>query len=152
VASDHDHSSAGAQAQAQVRTDNHSQDGPHGQAAVQAPALPPGPRAVVDSYFAAINHRDWPRVWQLGGDNSSPSYRKMVDNYASTDKDVIRAISVSGDHAIVQVRAYETDGQFEVYQMYFVVSDGVIVRATQQLLTTGPDGRVTKPDGGATKT
>jgi Protein kinase domain len=140
VASDHDHASlhagAGAQ-QAQVRADNRNQDSAAG---AEAPALPPGPLAVVDSYFAAINHRDWRRVWRLGGEASSPSYSKMIDDYSSIDKDVIRAISVTGNHAVVQVRAYEADGQSRLYQMYFVISDGVIVRATQQLLRTVPDG------------
>jgi serine/threonine protein kinase len=139
VASEHDHAGAGS-AQAQVRTDNRNQDSTHLQAGAGAPVTPPGPRAVVDSYFAAINRREWRRVWRLGGENSSPSYRKMVDDYSSTDRAVIRAISVTGDHAVVRVRAYETDGQLRVYQMYFVISDGVIVHATQQLLTTKPDG------------
>jgi len=142
VASDHDHASlhAGAGArQAEVRADNRNQDSAHNRAGAEAQALPPGPRAVLNSYFAAINNRDWRRVWRLGGENSSPSYRKMVDDYSSIDRDVVRAIRVTGDHAVVRVRAYDADGQYQLYQMYFVISDGVIVRATQQLLTTEPD-------------
>jgi Protein kinase domain len=153
VASDHDHASLHAGThQAEVRADNRTQNGAHSQAGAQAAVLPPGPRTVVDSYFTAINDRDWPRVWRLGGENSNPSYSKMVDDYSSTDKDVVRAISVSGDHAIVRVRAYEADGQYRVYQMYFVIQNGMIVRATQQLLTTGHDDRAAKTDGSATKT
>jgi hypothetical protein len=142
VASDHDHGSlhAGASArQAQVRADNRNQDGAGSEVGAQVQAPPPGPQAVVDSYFAAINSRDWPRVWRLGGDNPS-LYRKMVDDYSSIDRDVIRTVSVTGGHAVVRVRAYESDGQYRVYLMNFVISDGVIVRATQQLLTTEPDG------------
>jgi hypothetical protein len=138
VASDHDHASlhAGASArQAQVRADNRNQDSGRSEVGAEAPAAPPGPQAVVDSYFAAINNRDWRRVWRRGGENSSPSY----DDYSVIDRDDVRAISVSGDHAVVRVRAYEANGQFRLYQMYFVISDGVIVRATQQLLTTVPD-------------
>ena len=142
VASDHDHASlrAGAGArQAQVRADNRSQDGAGSEVGAQAQAPPSGPQAVVDSYFAAINSRDWPRVWRLGGENPS-LYRKVVDDYSSADRDVIRTVSVTGGHAVVRVRAYESDGQYRVYLMNFVISDGVIVRATQQLLTTEPDG------------
>jgi hypothetical protein len=161
VASHHDDAAARAGAlppQAQVGADNRSKPS---QGAPQV--TPPGPRAVVDSYFTAINHREWQRVWRLGGDNSNLSYRKMIDGYSNTDREAIRAIDVSGDHAIVRVRAYETDGGFQVYQMDFVIQDGVIVHATRQLLTAEPnsaaaqpysaaaqpDGTATKPDGRA---
>ena len=109
--------------------------------------MPPGPQAVVDSYLAAINQRDW----RLRGENGSPSYQEMAVGYSGSERDVIRTISVDGDHAVVRVRAYQTDGDFQVYQMYFVVQDGVIVHATQQLLPTVPDGQAAKPPGSATK-
>ena len=38
----------------------------------------PGPRAVVRDYFDAINARDWPEVWRIGGDHMSPTYHSMV--------------------------------------------------------------------------
>jgi hypothetical protein len=157
VASDHDHvmtrASTVAQ-QNQIRTDN---GGQHGEESVHALAPRTGPRAVVDSYFAAINQRDWRRAWRLGGESWSPSYRDMINEYASTEQDVIRVMGVDGNQAIVRVRAYQADGKIQVYQMYFVVQDGMIVHATQQLLTTvtdnpgGPDGRPARPPGSATK-
>jgi serine/threonine protein kinase len=152
VASDHEHASARASAverQTQSRTDN---GGQLSEAGAQAQVTPPGPRAVVDSYFAAVNHRDWRRAWRLGGENWNPSYREMVDDYTGTDRDVIRAISVDGNHVIATVRTYHADGELQVYQMYFVISDGVIVHATQHLLTTVPDGHATGPPGAATQT
>lgn len=142
VASHHDQGSLHADSAppgAQISTDNRARPATAGQPQV----TPPGPRAVVDSYFAAINQRDWPQVWRLGGENSNSSYREMVDGYSGTDRDVVRAIRVSGDHAVVRVRAYEADGAFQVYQMYFVIRDGVILHATQQLLTTEPSGGAT---------
>jgi hypothetical protein len=148
VASDHDHVSARAGAvarQAQIRTGNRGQ---HSEAGAQAQMTPPGPRAVVDSYFAAINQRDSRR---LGGKSRDPSYREMTDGYSGSDRDVIRAISVDGNHAIAVVRAYQTDGEFQVYQMCFDIQDGVIVHAAQQLLTNLPDGHAARPDGRATK-
>jgi hypothetical protein len=148
VASDHDHVSARASAvarQAQIRTGNRGQ---HSEAGAQAQVTPPGPRAVVDSYFAAINQRDSRR---LGGKSRDPSYREMPDGYSGSDRDVIRAISVDGNHAIAVVRAYQTDGEFQVYQMCFDIQDGVIVHAAQQLLTNLPDGHAARPDGRATK-
>ncbi len=140
VASQHDHGNAGADGsprRAQISTDNRAQPG---QPAGSAQVTPPGPRAVVDSYFAAINRRDWPRVWRLGGENANSSYQAMIDGYSETDRDVVRGIRVSGDHAVVRVRAYEANGEFQVYQMYFTIRNGVIIHATQQLLTTQPDG------------
>jgi hypothetical protein len=147
VASDHDHLSARASAvtrQAQSRAGEGDQ---HSEAGAQAQVTPPGPQAVVDSYFAAINRRDR----QLTGENGNLSHQEMAGGYSGTDRDVIRAISVDGNHAIAVVRAYQTDGDFQVYQMYFVVQDGVIVHATQQLLPTVPDGQAAKPPGSATK-
>jgi hypothetical protein len=143
VASHHDHGNVGADGsspRAQISTDNRARPG---QSAGNAQVTSPGPRAVVDSYFAAINQRDWPRVWQLGGENANSSYRAMIDGYSETDHDVVRGIRVSGDHAVVRVRAYEANGEFQVYQMYFTIRNGVIVHATQQLLTTQPDGGAT---------
>jgi hypothetical protein len=35
--------------------------------------------------------------------------------------------------------------------VYFVISGGVIVHATQQLLTTVPDGQAIMPPGGASQ-
>jgi len=149
VASHHDRGNPGADGsprRAQISSDNHAQPSSvsqHSQAAGGAQVTPPGPRAVVDSYFAAINQRDWPRVWRLGGENANSSYRAMIDGYSETDRDVVRGIRVSGDHAVVRVRAYEASGKSQVYQMYFIIRDGVIVHATQQLLTTEPDGGAT---------
>jgi len=165
VASDHDHVTARASAIAPQNHIGTGIRGEHGEGSAQAKVPGTGPRAVVDSYFAAINQRDWRRAWQLGGESSSPSYRDMIDEYASTEQDVIRVMRVDGNQAIVRVRAYQADGKCQVYQMYFVVQDGMIVHATQQLLTTaaeshgGPDGHparppgsVTKPDSGASET
>ena len=157
VASDHDHVVTRASAVApenQIRTGN---GGQHGEESAQAQLPRTGPRAVVDSYFAAINQRDWRRAWRLGGESWSPSYRDMIDEYASTEQEVVRVMSVDGNQAIVRVRAYQADGKVQVYQMFFVVQDGMIVHATQQLLTTvtdspgGPDGRPARPPGSATK-
>jgi eukaryotic-like serine/threonine-protein kinase len=146
VASDHDHVIARASAlalQDQIGTGDRGQ---HGEASAKAQVPGTGPRAVVDSYLAAINQRDWPRAWQLGGGSWNPSYREMIDEYASTEQDAIRVMGVNGNQAIVRVRAYQADGRCQVYKMYFVVQDGMIVHATQQLLTTCQAARP-RPDG-----
>ena len=144
VASGHDHVTTRASAVTRQAQSRAGDGGQHSDAGAQAQVTPPGPQAVVDSYLAAINQRDW----RLGGENGNPSYQELA---AGSGRDVIRTISVDGDHAIVRVRAYQTDGQFRVYQMSFVIQDGVIVHATQQLLTTVPDGRAARPDAQAIK-
>jgi hypothetical protein len=103
-----------------------------GREQTQSPAA--GPRAVVVAYYAAINRRDWGKVWQLGGQNLSTSYQAMVDGYADTARDVIRSIRVIGDHVQVRLRAYETGGTLQVYDVVMVVRDGVITAASQYLL------------------
>jgi Protein kinase domain len=112
----------------------------HGSGTIVA-ALPlgvtaPGPRAVIDSYFAAINHRHWRKVWRLGGENLGQSYDAMVDGYTSTARDVIQSVAVVGSHAYVVVRAREVSGVTQLYQMDFLIQDGVIVRARQLLLAS----------------
>ena len=100
VASDHDHVSARAGAVTRQAESRAGDDDQQSEAGAQARVTPPGPRAVADSYFAAINQRDW-----------------------------------------------RLDGEFQVYQMYFVIQDGVVVHATRELLTTMPDDRTAGPDG-----
>jgi hypothetical protein len=105
-------------------------------AAAQPMAVAPRPRAVIDSYFAAINDRHWRKVWRLGGENLGQSYDAMVDGYTSTARDVIQSIAVVGNHAYVVVRAREVNGVAQLYQMDFLIQDGVIVRASQLLLAS----------------
>ncbi len=85
-----------------------------------------GPRSVVRAYFAAINERDWPRVWRLGGDHMGQTYQAMVAGYASTVRDVMRYSRVDGDHVVVWLRASETGGAVQVFRLEYTVRNGVI--------------------------
>jgi eukaryotic-like serine/threonine-protein kinase len=85
------------------------------------------PRSVVLAYFAAINAHDWHRVWRLGGDRLSRSYRSMVAGYARTVFDDVRSIRVSGDRVVVRVRAYERDDTSQLYRFEYTVEDAAIV-------------------------
>jgi hypothetical protein len=85
------------------------------------------PRSVVLAYFAAINARDWHRVWRLGGDRMSPTYRVMVAGYARTVFDDVRSLRLSGDdRVIVRIRAYETGDTSQLYRVEYTVKHGVI--------------------------
>jgi hypothetical protein len=96
----------------------------------------PSPRAVVESYFAAINAHDWRKVWQLGGKNLSPSYATMVAGFQETSRDVITRITADGDTVTVRFRAYETTGPVQVYVDTYTVSGDVIASGHQTLIST----------------
>lgn len=95
----------------------------------------PTPRAVVASYFAAINAHDWRKVWQLGGKNLSPSYATMVAGFQETSRDEIMRITASGDSVTVRLRAYETTGRVQVYIDRYTVSGSVIANGHQTLIS-----------------
>jgi hypothetical protein len=97
---------------------------------------PPGPRAVVLAYIAAINTRDWHRVWDLGGRNLSPSYNAMVAGYRLTAHDDLTNIRVKGDMVDGNLLARETTGEVQRYRMHYVVRDGVITAGRATLLGT----------------
>lgn len=98
---------------------------------------PPGPRAVVLAYIAAINAHEWRRVWDLGGRNLSPSYQAMVAGYRLTAHDDLTAIRVRGGTVDGRLSARETTGEVQRYRMHYVVRDGVIVAGHATLLGTG---------------
>ncbi len=89
-------------------------------------ATPASPREVVRAYFAAINSRDWPKVWRIGGDHMSDSYGAMVAGYTDTIRDVVASTRVSGDHVIATLRAYEVGGAIQVFKVEYTVRNGLI--------------------------
>jgi Protein kinase domain len=97
---------------------------------------PPGPRAVVLAYIAAINAHQWHRVWTLGGRNLSPSYRAMIAGYRLTAHDQLTAVTVHGHTVAANLSARETTGVVQRYRMHYVVRDGVIVAGHATLLGT----------------
>jgi hypothetical protein len=84
------------------------------------------PRNVVRAYFAAINARDWPKVWRIGGDHMSATYDSMVAGYADTIRDVVASTRVSGDHVIVSIHAHELSGAIQVFKVEYTVRNGLI--------------------------
>lgn len=99
---------------------------------VPSPASPPpsqtaGPAATVHAYFAAINTGDYQRAWSLGGRNTGQSYASFVAGHATTAKDTVTILSVSGDVVTARLTAAETDGTIKVYEGSYTVRNGVIV-------------------------
>jgi hypothetical protein len=106
-------------------------------------AAPPSPRAVVRAYFAAINARDWRKVWRIGGDHMSRSYGAMVAGYTDTIRDVVDITRVSGDHVIVSLRAYELGGAIQVFRVEYTVRNGLITRGKVLAMYSWPSDAAT---------
>jgi len=87
----------------------------------------------VDRYYAAINAKDWPRVWALGGKNLDPSYPQMVNGYAHTAHDLSFLTALTAGHESLYLLAYETDGLAQLYHGSLTVHDGTIVAGAQRL-------------------
>ena len=94
------------------------------------------PRQVVEAYIAAINHRDWHRVWRLGGKNINESYNEMVAGYRHTKHVVIKSLTVNRRTVTVYTKASETTGVVQTYFLRYRVSGGVIVAGKQVLLSS----------------
>ena len=96
------------------------------------------PDGVVIAFFKAINHRDWPRVWQLGGKNLGAPYAQMVQGFAKTGHDDVTITSTDGNSVSVLLIAVQTSGQAQFYQGAYLVANKAIVQGRQSLRATGP--------------
>lgn len=98
---------------------------------VSPSAAPPQSDAstVVEGYFAAINARDYPTAWALGGRNLVGSYQDFVNGLAGTLQDTLSVVSVQGQSVRIELDAEQTDGSHRYYAGTYTVSGGVIVAA-----------------------
>ncbi len=108
----------------------------HASGTSQTPRGRRTPRVVVEDYIAAINARNWPRVWRLGGKNLGGSYASMVAGFQQTRRDVILRLTADGDAVTVRIRAYEITGAVQVYMLSYVVDGGIIATGQQALIST----------------
>lgn len=129
AAHDHAHSSASASPSA---TPGNT---PTTSARNRTPRLPD---AVVMAYFTAINHRDWPLVWRLGGKNFGASYAQMVQGFSQTQHDSPTIIATDAGSVSVLLVAVQVDGQTQIYQGVYQVRKGAVRRATVSLRATQP--------------
>ena len=90
-----------------------------------SPAVP-GPKTVVEEYFAAINAHNWRKVWDLGGKHFDHTYGEMVAGYRGTARDVLTGIVAHGDSVSLRLAAHQTNGTVKTYQASYEVHDGVI--------------------------
>ncbi|WP_405013726.1 DUF4352 domain-containing protein [Kitasatospora sp. NBC_01539] len=95
-----------------------------------ASAAARSPRQVVEEYYAAINARDYPRAWALGGRNLAPDYRTFVAGFAGTATDTLTVTGVRGSAVGIALDALQTDGSHRFFTGTYTVRDGVIVAAS----------------------
>ncbi|MFE4605601.1 DUF4352 domain-containing protein [Kitasatospora indigofera] len=86
-------------------------------------------RATVEAYFAALNAKDYPAAWALGGKNLGSSYQDFKAGFASTARDDVTVTAVNGAVVGVVLDAVQTDGSHRVFSGTYTVRGGVIVGA-----------------------
>jgi hypothetical protein len=102
------------------------------QAASVGPPAPLSPAATVQAYFAAINHHDYGKAWDLGGKNTGSSYNKFKSGFSDTARDDLTVVSVAGDVVSVRLDATQTDGSVHHFQGTYTVINGVITQSQIQ--------------------
>jgi hypothetical protein len=98
------------------------------------------PEAVARKFFTAVSDRDWPEVWQLSGKNTGrgpyATYNGMVSGYRDTIRDVPVTMTVTGDTVSGRFLAYETGNRVQTYTFAYIIRNGAIVSASQQVVAT----------------
>ena len=90
-----------------------------------------GPAEVARAYYEDINHRNWPKAWQLAGGQGSDygtAYQQWIDGYRCTVQDHVTRIDAKGNTLLVFVRAQETGGVIQNYEFSYVVRHGVLTQ------------------------
>jgi hypothetical protein len=85
------------------------------------------------AYYAAINDKDWQRVWSLGGKNLDTSYDAMIAGYAKTAKDVPYLVGLDGDELTLKLLAFKTNGRAQLFSGTLTIEGGEIVSGQQTL-------------------
>ena len=99
-------------------------------------ATPQGDVDTVGAYFDAINAKDWPTVWALGGRNLNATYEQMIAGYRRTSHDDLFVYRHVGPDIRVAVLARTTGGTTQLYTGRYTVETGVITSGTLKLLAT----------------
>lgn len=98
------------------------------------------PEAVARKFFTAVTEHDWPEVWRLEGKNAGrgpyATYKGMVSGYRDTNRDVPLTMTVTGDTVSGRFLAYETGNRVQTYAFTYVVRNGAIISASQQVAAT----------------
>lgn len=88
---------------------------------------PPSPASVVESYFAAINRRDYNTAYQIVSPAIGGTYAGFAAAFSGTARDVVTVNSVNGNVVTASLTAYQTDGSQKRYHGTYTVSGSRIV-------------------------
>jgi hypothetical protein len=88
---------------------------------------PSTPGAVVQAYFAAIDHHNYRLAWHLGGRNTGDTFRQYKLGFIGTAHDTVRILGQSGDTARAKIIARQEDGSRKVFQGTYTIVNGTIV-------------------------
>ncbi|GES29955.1 hypothetical protein San01_24420 [Streptomyces angustmyceticus] len=91
----------------------------------------PDPATVVQTYFQAVNDRDFVSAWALGGRQhiAGTSYDAFVATFNTVSKYDVTIESVQGNKVTVRLDASLTNRTHRHYAGTYTVEDGVIVAA-----------------------
>lgn len=95
--------------------------------AVTAASSAPGPAATVESFISDINHLDYSAAWQLWGIRAGTTYQRFASSYATTARETLHNLSVSGDTVRAGLTVLRVNGAQKLLDGRFVVQGGVIV-------------------------
>ena len=95
-----------------------------------SPTPTAGPAAAVQAYIAAINAKDYPQAWALGGENFGGTYSAFAAGFDDTKQDTLTIVSVDGDVVTVELTSQQADGSQNMYSGTYTVTDGIITSAS----------------------
>jgi hypothetical protein len=85
----------------------------------------------VFSYYSDITQRRFAAAWGLLGPAlKGGSYASFVAGYASTERQIVRKVSQSGDQVSFTLRSDNPDGTVQAYRGHDTVRGGKIIAAT----------------------
>ncbi|WP_410578661.1 hypothetical protein [Amycolatopsis sp. lyj-108] len=108
---------------------------PATQTVYPAPVVPVA-RTVI-AYYDALNRRDFPTAWNLGGQRLAKggAYASYVKGFATTSWAALTVTGESGNTVHVHLSARQTDGSLRTFSGSYTVSGGAITGANMKRLS-----------------
>lgn len=99
------------------------------------PAVPVsiGPATLVQDFMTAINRKEYPLAWKLGGQDLSRSFPEFVRGYADVSRITLTIEAVYGDTVTVDLAVLDMSGARRTYRGRYVVAGNMIRSSTVAL-------------------
>ncbi|UMP04184.1 hypothetical protein [Amycolatopsis sp. EV170708-02-1] len=97
-----------------------------------APSVPVAQTVI--AFYDAINRRDFPTAWNLGGQRLAKggTFASWASGYATTSWTVVTVRNVRGNTVHVDLSARQTDGSLRTFSGSYTVSGGTITGANMK--------------------